>query len=58
MPLVHPCKTAGCDVLTMGDYCVDCERDQEVAFLWPLRGETDPADLAPSHEQGLPQNAM
>jgi hypothetical protein len=25
MPLVQPCATEGCDVLTMGKYCLDCE---------------------------------
>jgi len=25
MPLVQPCSTEGCDVLTMGKYCLDCE---------------------------------
>jgi predicted Fe-S protein YdhL (DUF1289 family) len=57
MPLVHQCKTDGCDVLTMGDYCLGCERDQEVAFLWPLSRESDSDDLAPSHEQALPRTA-
>jgi hypothetical protein len=33
MPLVHPCKTDGCEVLTMGDYCLDCEHDLEVVFF-------------------------
>ena len=25
MPLVHDCATDGCDILTMGEYCRDCE---------------------------------
>jgi hypothetical protein len=57
MPLVHQCKTDGCDVLTMGDNCLDCERDQEVAFLRPLTRESNPDDSALSHERALPQNA-
>jgi hypothetical protein len=55
MPLVHQCKTDGCEVLTMGDYCLDCERDQEVAFLRPLTRESGPDDVAPSRERVLPQ---
>ena len=25
MPLVHRCATEGCDVFTMGKYCLECE---------------------------------
>ena len=25
MPIVHPCATDGCNTLTMGELCLDCE---------------------------------
>ena len=26
MPIVHPCASDGCNTLTMGELCLDCER--------------------------------
>ena len=26
MPIVHPCAAEGCNTLTMGELCLDCER--------------------------------
>jgi hypothetical protein len=31
MPIVHPCATEGCETLTMGELCLDCERELEEA---------------------------
>jgi predicted Fe-S protein YdhL (DUF1289 family) len=57
MPVVHQCKTDGCEVLTMGDYCLGCERDQEIAFPWPLTRESASNDVAQSHDHACPQTA-
>jgi hypothetical protein len=44
MPLVHRCATDGCGTLTMGEFCLECERDQEPARSQPLTRESDAFD--------------
>ena len=33
MPMVHPCARPGCEMLTMGDYCVDHEEERLAPHL-------------------------
>jgi hypothetical protein len=39
MPLVHTCATEGCGTLTMGELCLDCEREQEAVSSQPITRE-------------------
>ena len=41
MPLVHACATGGCGTLTMGEFCLDCEREQEDALSQPLKRQLE-----------------
>jgi hypothetical protein len=41
MPIVHPCATDGCDTLTMGELCLDCERELEEPASPPDHSSAD-----------------
>lgn len=51
MPMVHPCIRPGCGTLTMGEYCLDHERQEDLRVEHPGKDLAWTDAPAPVQEQ-------
>jgi hypothetical protein len=59
VPLVHACKTEGCNVLTMGDFCLECEAKRVTDLdveLHSAAGNVAATALAPDGQDAEPRS--